>query len=367
MQTPYQNRQQRLLHWLAEHTIEGLLVSNQVSIEYLSGFTGSTGYLLVTPSSFELITDGRYLVQAALECPELTVVPVGESGYLDTIANQVHHHQLERLTVEADDLTVSQFHNLENKLGDVPVLEAMSGVVAPLRLLKDDLEIAAIRMAIAVAEKAFIQVTPLVKPGISEVSLAVELEHAMRQLGAERLAFESIIASGPNSAKPHHTPGTRKLQEGDLITIDWGAQVSGYCSDLTRTFQLGHSSKTKEYRARYNLVLEAQARAIAGMKPEITGHEVDALARTFLAEHGYTKEFNHSLGHSLGKEVHDGLGLASAGDLLVLEPGMVLTVEPGIYDEAWGGIRIEDDVLVTATGTEVLSSLPKTWTTLELS
>jgi len=356
-----QPRIQALRHILTEHSLPALLVSSPLNISYLSGFTGSSGYLLITETEAILLTDGRYTVQAAEECPDLTIEATAQRGYLDALRDLIQHHNLTSFGIEGEDLTVTRINLLQERLGEDIEIIVTDQLLSHLRLIKDAGEIAKIRESIRVAEEAFLACKHFFKAGMSERQISVELEYAMRSRGAEKLAFETIVASGPNSAKPHHTPGKRSLEKGDLVTIDWGAQVDGYCSDLTRTFGIGKvSGKQIE---QYNLVLEAQQRAIKGLKPGITGHEADLLARSLLQEHGYGEAFNHSLGHSLGKEVHDGPGLAANSNILVLAPGMVMTVEPGLYIEGKGGIRIEDDVLITKTGHEVLSSLPTSWET----
>jgi len=228
--------------------------------------------------------------------------------------------------------------------------------VETLRLVKDTDEIALIRHAIAVAEAAFLSVKPLLIAGTREQDFALELEFAMRRGGAEATAFETIVASGALGAHPHHHAGTRPLTVGDFVTIDWGASVNGYCSDITRTVAIG--AVTPKQRDIYAIVLEAQQKAIAAIRPGKTGKQIDAVARDFIASKGYGDAFGHSLGHALGRSVHDGPGFSVRTESLILQPGMVLTVEPGIYLEEWGGVRVEEDILVTDTGCEILTHLP---------
>ena len=223
-------------------------------------------------------------------------------------------------------------------------------------MVKDAGEVAAIRHAIAVAESAWETVKPLLRPGIRERDFALELDFAMRRAGAEGSAFETIVASGALGAHPHHHAGDRPLAAGDLVTVDWGASVNGYVSDITRT--VGLAPLPPAQRDLYAVVLEAQRRAIAAIRPGRNGKEIDAVARDFLTERGYGEQFGHSLGHSIGRKVHDGPALSVRSEKVILEPGMVITVEPGVYIENWGGIRIEEDVLVTETGHEVLTHLP---------
>ena len=262
---------------------------------------------------------------------------------------------LRRLGFEAGHVTVSQREAFGKLAPDVQWV-GTTDVVETLRLVKDAGEVEKIRAAVAVAEAAFGSVKALLAPGTREQDFALELEFAMRRGGAEGTAFETIVASGALGARPHHRAGVRPLAAGDFVTIDWGATVDGYNSDITRTVGLGRV--TDEQRRIYGIVLEAQQRAIQAIRPGRTGKEIDAVARDFITSHGYGEAFGHSLGHSLGRDVHDGPGFSVRSDKLILEPGMVLTVEPGIYLEDWGGVRIEEDILVTETGCEVLTHLP---------
>lgn len=343
---------------LAEKKLDGLLLSDIVNIRYVSGFTGSTAFALVTPHEALFITDPRYTLRARRECPHFTLIQAaGSGGYADAIkAALADRPGLKKLGFEAGTLKVAQWQQLRNENSDSIDWTPTEGVVEELRQVKDETEIAATRQAIAIAESAFAEITPLLRPGVKEREVALELEFAIRRGGADDRAFESIVASGEQGAHPHHRPNTRPLVAGDLVTIDWGACLNGYNSDITRTVGIGRVSA--EQHKVYAAVLEAQRLAIAAIAPGKTGKEIDTVARDFLTAAGYGTAFSHSLGHGLGLTVHDGLGLSMRGENVILKPGMVLTVEPGVYLEGWGGVRIEEDVLVTEDGCEILTQLP---------
>ncbi len=345
---------------LAVHdpAIDALFLTDIGNLGYVSGFTGSTAQAVVTPTEALFITDARYTLRAQAECGgfEIIQTPAGSGGYGDALKAVLEARPgVKRLGFEANTVTVSQFESLRAL---VPGLEWIptKDIVETLRLVKDAEEIALIQNAITVAETAMETVKPLLRPGIREQDFALELEFAMRKLGASGAAFDTIVASGTNGAHPHHHAGPRPLVAGDFVTIDWGATVNGYNSDITRTYAI--EAVTEKQREVYAVVLEAQQRAIAAIRPGKTGKEIDAIARDYLTEQGYGEAFGHSLGHSLGRSVHDGPGFSVRSDTLVLSPGMVMTVEPGVYLEGWGGLRLEEDVMVTENGCEVLTHLP---------
>ncbi len=343
---------------LAGKEINALLLTEGENVGYVSGFTGSTAYVLVTPDEAVLITDPRYTLRARAECPQFTVVTAaGSGGYPEALTQTLAARpQVTRLGFEAQRVTVAQWEQLKKDAPAALAWVATEGVVEALRMVKDAGEVAAIRAAIAVAEAAWLEVKPRLTPGTTEREFALALDFAMRRGGAEGVAFETIVASGALGAHPHHRAGDRPLSPGDLVTVDWGASLNGYVSDITRTVGLAPISAPQ--RELHGTVLEAQRRAIAAIRPGRTGKEIDAVARDFLTERGYGEQFGHSLGHSLGRTVHDGAALSVRAEKVILAPGMVVTVEPGVYIENWGGIRIEEDVLVTEAGHEVLTHLP---------
>lgn len=337
---------------------DALLLTDTGNIGYLSGFTGSTAQIVITPDEALFITDARYTLRAQAECTgfEIVETPQGSGGYGEALKTVLEARPgVKRLGFEASQVTVSQWETFRALVPDLEWTPTKD-LVETLRLVKDDVEIALIKDAITVAETAMRTVRPLLTPGTREQDFAMELEFAMRRLGASGPAFGTIVASGPSGAHPHHHAGARPMAAGDFVTIDWGAAVEGYNSDITRTYALG--SVTDKQREIYGIVLESQQQAIAAIQPGKTGQEIDAVARDYIASRGYGAAFGHSLGHSLGRSVHDGPGFSVRSSELILKPGMVMTVEPGIYLEGWGGLRLEEDVLVTEDGCEILTHLP---------
>jgi Xaa-Pro aminopeptidase len=337
---------------------DALLLTDLINLAYVSGFTGSTAQALITPDEALFITDSRYILRAAAECRAFHLVETqqGSGGYgeaLQTVLAARPH--LRRLGFEAGHVTVAQRETF-GTLAESVEWVGTKDLVEDGRQIKDAGEVEKIRRAIIVAETALESVKHLLVPGTREQDFALELEYAMRRGGAEAAAFDTIVASGALGAHPHHHAGPRPFVAGDFVTIDWGARVDRYNSDITRTFAIGHASDKQ--REVYAVVLEAQQRAIAAIRPGKNGKEIDAVARDFIAERGYGDAFGHGLGHSLGLSVHDGPGFSVRTDKLILQPGMVLTVEPGIYLENWGGVRVEEDILVTETGCEILTHLP---------
>jgi Xaa-Pro aminopeptidase len=341
-----------------EHAPDGLLLTDTDNLGYVTGFTGSTAQALITSDEALFITDSRYTLRAMAECKGFRIVetPSGSGGYGEALQNVLKERPaLRRLGFEAGHVTVSQWEAFQKLLPDIAWV-GTTDIVETLRLVKDADETGKIRRAIAVAEAAFESVKPLLQPSTREQDFAIELEFAMRRGGAEGVAFATIVASGALGAHPHHHAGPRPLATGDFVTIDWGATVDGYNSDITRTYAIGRVSEKQ--REVYAVVLEAQQRAIAAIRPGKTGKEIDAVARDFITERGYGEAFGHGLGHSLGRSVHDGPGFSPRADKLILQSGMVITVEPGIYLENWGGVRVEEDILVTEDGCEILTHLP---------
>lgn len=344
---------------LPDKKIDALLVTDIVNLGYLTGFTGSTAQALVLPTEAVFITDGRYTAHAREECPgfEIVQTPQGSGGYPEALKDVLDARpHLKAVGFEAARVTVAAWEALKKSAPNV-LWTATEDVIETLRLVKDAGEIAQIKRAIDVAERAWETAKPQLKAGVRERDFALALEFAMRQGGADGMAFAPIVASGPQGARPHHTPNERVMETGDFVTVDWGATVGGYNSDITRTVLIG-AEPTDKQREVYGLVLEAQKRAIDAIAPGRNGKEIDAAARDFLTEHGCGDAFAHSLGHSLGRATHDGAGLSVRSETLTLAPGMVLTVEPGVYLDGWGGVRIEEDVVVTETGCAVLTRLP---------
>lgn len=341
----------RLRERLAQEGLDGLWVTGATNRRYLSGFTGSAGSLLITAGAALLITDGRYISQATAEAPAFTVVRHG-AKMLDTLARQAAELGVKALGFEAEHQTVAFFQQARSALEGVELVPTQ-GLVEGLRMVKNPEELDLIRRAAQMADAAFDALLPDIRPGVSERDLALALEFDLKSRGAEGLSFPIIVVSGPRSALPHGRPTDRVLQPGDMVTFDWGCIWGGYASDVTRTVVMGEPSPRQ--REVYETVLAAQLAGLAALRPGITGREVDAVARKVIEDAGYGQYFSHGLGHGVGLDVHEGPRLAAGFDH-ELAPGMVVTVEPGIYIPDWGGVRIEDLVVITETGHEVLST-----------
>jgi Xaa-Pro aminopeptidase len=333
--------------------LDACLIVKPENRAYLTGFTGSNGYALVSRDAAWLLTDFRYVEQAAVEAPEFTVQDYQASLY-DFLQQLLAEHKLQKLGFESDFITFSIYQALKEKLQ--AELVPQTGLVEKLRMVKDAAELSAMRQAAAIAEEALRQTLPKIKVGVSEAYIALELEIAMRRLGADRASFDFIAASGPRSSLPHGRASSRLIEAGDFLTLDFGAVYNGYCSDMTRTFVLGEpSAKQLEL---YNTVLKAQLAALAAVRPGVLGKDVDKVARDIISEAGYGERFGHGLGHGIGRAVHEGPSAGTKGED-ALQPNMVITIEPGIYIPDWGGVRIEDMVVVTPSGCENFYSFSK--------
>lgn len=352
----YQARRERLLRGVRKADADALLVTNFTNVTYLTGFTGDDSYLLLGRHGEAILSDGRYTTQLSEECPgvELRIRGPGVN-MLDLVAKALRAAKIRRLAIEADSMSVAQRDQILSKRPKLELV-ATSGLVERLRQIKDAGEIAELREAVWYAEKAFAVLRAGLRPGRTEKELADELEHQMRLFGAQGCSFPSIVAIGPRAALPHARPTNRSLGENDFVLVDWGAAGKLYKSDLTRVLMVGKISPKLERV--YRVVSSAQQQAIASIRPGIAANAVDQVARQIIDQAGFGRYFGHGLGHGLGLEVHEGPRLAAKSPV-VLKPGMVVTVEPGIYLPGWGGVRIEDDVLVTRSGHEVLTSVPK--------
>lgn len=327
-----------------------LLVSSLPNIRYLTGFTGDNALLLLDPSQPVLLTDPRFLLQGQMEAA-CRVCAVRRS-LISHAADWVRRRRLRCLGIEQNHLSYAQFRQLDEKLPDGFRLLPTERLVETLRAVKSPAEIGLIRQSALITCQALEQTLPFLRPGISEIDVATELVHRMRKLGAEGPAFDPIVAFGPNSALPHARPGANQLKAKDIILIDCGAIYCGYASDMTRVFHCGAPSP--RVRQLHQAVLEAQQAAIAFASPGKRAARVDRAARDVLRKHGLARAFLHATGHGLGLEVHE-IPRLGASERLPLQPGMAVTVEPGVYLQELGGIRIEDTVAVTRTGCEILT------------
>jgi len=339
--------------------VDALLVSNLNNVRYLSGFTGSNGLLLVTRRGVTLFTDPRYTVQAAVQVTGPVTISKGPL-WPDALA-EIKRRRLKRIGFESQSLKYLEYETLRRSLPAGSKLVAAGPVIEQLRTVKTGAEIETIRQSVIANSKAFDSALRRLKPAMTEAALAAEIEYWQRRHGAQKPSFETIVASGAHSALPHAEPRSKPMGTGTLLLIDMGASLGGDASDMTRTLFLGRP--TPKARKMYNAVLEAQLAAIDTVRAGATGGAVDRAARRVLAKHGMDSLFIHSTGHGLGLEIHEPPRIGR-NDQTVLEAGMVITIEPGAYLEGYGGVRIEDTVVVTQNGCEVLTPTAKDFTAI---
>jgi Xaa-Pro aminopeptidase len=332
-----------------ENDIDGVLITSDYNRRYMTGFTGTAGVAIISGDQAVFITDFRYVEQATNQVQGFKVIQ-HKAAMLDEIVNQVERLGIKRLGFEEDHVTFSAFRSYKTAIK--ADLVPLSGVIEKLRLIKTDAEIKILKEATEIADAAFQHILTIIRPGKTEIEVSNELEFFMRKQGAISSSFDIIVASGYRSALPHGVASEKVIESGEFVTLDFGAYYKGYCSDITRTLAVGQPSD--ELKSIYDVVLEAQLRGMAGIKPGMTGKEADALTRDYITEKGYGEYFGHSTGHGIGLEVHEGPALSVKSDM-ILEPGMVVTVEPGIYVANVGGVRIEDDTVVTKDGNQSLS------------
>lgn len=344
--------------------LDGLLLTHPPDLAYLTNFTGDDSIGLITEKDFFLVTDFRYKEQAELEAGWLKT-NMREGKMSDALATTIAESKAKRLGFEANFTTVGQVDALFKSLKDLkdlpktPELIPLENVMTNIRKVKDDNEIDLIRKSVGVAEEAFEAIRHEIKVGQSENYLAGLLVFELRSRGASGSSFPVIVAAGPNSSLPHYRPSEALVQRDQPLLLDWGALYKGYCSDMTRTLMVGRvQPKIKEI---YKVVYEAQLAAIKFMRPGVTTMQADRVARDVIDRAGYKEYFGHGLGHGIGREIHELPTLRKTGGEEELRPGMVVTVEPGIYIPGVGGVRIEDDVLITHSGCEVLTTLDKTF------
>lgn len=341
---------------LAASSLDAILVSSPANIRYLTGFSGSSALLVVSLDRSILITDFRYRTQARAEVADSVEVEIeGTSLWTRLWSVLPRLGGASQFAFESPHLRHVDYQRLMDG-GARWQWRPTTGIVETFRQRKDATELEQIRRAIAIAEQALEATIPEIRAGLTELEVGGILERSLRECGSESFPFETIVASGERSALPHARCSARVLRSGDLLIVDFGATAGGYCSDITRTFVIGIASAKQ--RETYQAVREANATAAAGIRAGMRGRDADALARDYLERCGLGAEFGHSLGHGIGLEVHEAPRLAMTADA-PLPAGSVVTIEPGVYREGWGGIRIEDDVLLTAEGPVVLTSFPR--------
>lgn len=347
------HRVNKLRDKMKEQGIASFLITSPYNLRYVSGFTGTTGLALITMETAYFVTDFRYTEQAAKECKGYEIIQ--NTGLIyDEVAKIVTQDKLTSLAFEETFVSYGTYQLLLELLASdlVPV----KGIIEELREIKEPDELLVIKKACEIADRAFEHILEFIEPGMSEITVANELDFFMRSLGASGVSFDTIVASGLRSAMPHGVASEKIIEKGDLITLDYGCYYNGYVSDMTRTIALGEPDvKLKEL---YQLVLDAQLMVTEAAKPGITGVQLDGVARDYFASKGHAEAFGHSTGHGIGLEIHEGPNVSRLSEKAFV-PGNVITNEPGLYYPEIGGVRIEDDLLVTESGVELLTHSPK--------
>ena len=347
-------RVEKLRAAMKEENLAAFLVTSPYNLRYLTNFTGSAGVAVITLSKAYFITDFRYTEQAAAQAKGFEIIKHQGSIFAE-VAAICQREELATLAFEENHMTFAEYDGLEDVVVDsglVPV----SGMIETLREVKDEQELVLIQKACEIADQGFAYIIERIKPGMSEIEVANQLDFYMRSLGATSVSFDTIVASGVRSAMPHGVASPKIIEQGDMITLDFGCYYEGYVSDMTRTFAIGDPGE--KLREIHQIVLDAQLKVNAVAKPGMTGIELDAVARDYIASHGYGEAFGHSTGHGIGLEVHEGPNVSFRSEKAFV-PGNVITNEPGIYLPGIGGVRIEDDLLITETGNKVLTHSPK--------
>ncbi|MDM5334459.1 Xaa-Pro peptidase family protein [Ureibacillus composti] len=333
--------------------IDGLLITNEFNRRYMTDFTGTAGVAIVSKDDAVFITDFRYTEQAKKQVKDFRIIQ-HEGVLAKEVAKQTEQLRIKTIGFEKDTMTYGMFETYKSllKADLIPV----SGVIEKIRLIKTEQEINIIKVACEIADHAFTHILGFIKPGLTELEVSNELEFFMRKQGATASSFDTIVASGVRSALPHGVATDKVIEKGDLVTLDFGALYNGYVSDITRTIAVGEPSD--QLKEMYDIVLQSQLLAVEQVGPGMTGIQADSIARDYLTSKGYGEAFGHSTGHGIGLEVHEGPALSFRSDTL-LQPNMVVTVEPGIYLPGIGGVRIEDDIVITETGNEKLTHSKK--------
>lgn len=336
---------------MAREGYDSILITKKHNVYYLSGFTGTAGVLFITMDDAYLITDFRYIQQAKEQTLEFNVLKYEDTIWA-TLNNLVRQNGLNNIAFESNHVTYNQYERMKKEIAEIQLIPTQD-IVEDLRIKKDEEEILTIERAARIADETFEYILDIIKPGISERDIACELEYFMKQKGAEGIAFDTIVASGIRSALPHGVADNKKIEKGDFVTLDFGCKLNRYCSDMTRTIVIGKPDE--EQKKIYKTVFEAQKAAREYVKSGLTGEEVDKVARDIINLGGYEGLFGHGLGHGVGVEIHEAPRLAP-GFKRKLEENMVVTIEPGIYINSLGGVRIEDLVVITEDGCRELSN-----------
>lgn len=354
MQNQIENRLHRFRLKLKEKEIDAAIIIKNANYFYLSGFTGTFAYLVITQKDAVLVTDFRYREQAKNQAPLFEIMEYSDSIY--SLLNKIVKSKgIEILGFEEDYITYKKFKEFEEKLS-VKEFKPLEGIVDLLRMKKDPKELDIIKRAVKIADDAFEHVLSFIKPGLKEIEIAAELEYFMKKAGAKGTSFDTIVASGKRSALPHGVATEKVIRLGDAVTMDFGAVFEGYCSDMTRTVFVGRPKE--ELSKIYYTVLTAQKAALEGAVRGLEGKKIDSIAREIISKNGFGYNFGHGLGHGVGIEIHEEPRLSPSGNI-IMDDGMVVTVEPGIYVEGLGGVRIEDMIVINGNNPDVLTSSKK--------
>ena len=347
-------RVEKLRSAMKKEKIDGFLVTSPYNLRYLTNFTGTTGLAVITLDKAYFVTDFRYTEQAAKQAQGYEIVK-NVGPIFDEVAKLCQKEEIQSLGFEEAFISFAQYGQLEDLLEETALIP-ISGMIEELREIKDENEVKIVRKACEIADRGIEHIWNTIKPGMTEIDVANQLDFYMRSLGATSVSFDTIVASGLRSAMPHGVASEKIIEKGELITIDFGCYYDGYVSDETRTFAIGDpGQKLKDI---YQIVLEANLKVIEEAKPGMSGIELDAIARDHIASFGYGEAFGHSTGHGIGLEIHEGPNVSFRAEKRFV-PGNIITDEPGIYLPGIGGVRIEDDLLVTSTGNEVLTKATK--------
>ncbi|MFF2876723.1 M24 family metallopeptidase [Gottfriedia sp. NPDC057991] len=347
------NRIEKIQKQLLENNVDAILITKSENRRYMTGFTGSAGMVLISKNAAIFITDFRYAEQAQNEVKDAKII-VHNGNIEKEVSNEVDCQGLKKVAVEANAMTLNTFSKLQ-EYGNIQWIQ-LENIVEKVREIKEPIELEFMRTAAKIADKAFDYILNIIKPGVTEIEIRNELEFYMRKLGATGSSFNTIIASGKRAALPHGVASEKVIEHGDMVTLDFGALYKGYCSDITRTIAVGSCSD--EFHNIYHIVLEALKRGTEGIQSGEKMKTIDDLTRDYITEKGFGNRFGHSTGHGLGMEVHEPIRLSDKS-VEILQTGMVVTVEPGIYIPGWGGCRIEDDIVVKENGYEIITHSDK--------
>ena len=349
----YLKRLEKLRNKMQKNFMDGVLLVGDSNRNYITGFTGDESFALITQKEAIFITDSRYVSQAKIEVENFEVMEYKKDIH-EFVADLAQKLCVKTLAFEENIVTYKEYQKYQEKFNGA--LKPLNGIVEDIRIIKDEFEIKSIKKAANIADKAFENILKVIKPGVTEKDVALELEYFLKKMGASDLSFDTIAASGKRSALPHGRASSKTIKKGEFITLDFGCIYDDYCSDMTRTVAI--SDVTEEMKKVYDIVLTAQKMAIEKIKPGVLASDVDKYARDYIVKMGYGRYFGHGLGHGVGRDIHEDPRLSPKGNK-ILESGMIVTDEPGIYIENSFGVRIEDLILVTENGCEIISKSPK--------